>query len=215
MTEDAPLQNENGPGDAGAQPPPPDAQEHAPPPPRVPCTHTSPAAIQVLKQLPFLTKLKKNKFIEDKNEERLSRTVDHTIEPDNYPEPGSDAASLITLDEEDLSTLLNDTICDHCKDFLPLSVKQWLLDTKKARGESNIGSKRSILELFCDSAEKVMSRWRCMSGSDITLHVVGKAAEISFPDILFDMEMSVAVPLSFSCTRASNILINTWARLTW
>lgn len=118
MAEIAPSNN----NDAGAQQQQQDPQDL--PPLRAPCTHTSPAAIQILKQLLFVTKLKKNKWIEEENEEHLSCIADHTIKPDNFPDPGSDAASLITLDEEDLLTLLDDNICDHCKDFLPLSVKK-------------------------------------------------------------------------------------------
>lgn len=162
------------------------------PPPRIPWTHTSPAAIEILKHLPFFTKLKKNKRIEDQNDDRLACKADHTIDPVGNPDEGSNMASLITLDEQELSQLFNDSIRDHCKDFLPISVKQWLIDNKSAQkhgGESN-HSKRPLLD---DSTEKTISKQRCMDGNDITLRVVGKPTEIMFPDILFDTEMSVAV----------------------
>ncbi len=103
-------------------------------------------------------------------------------------------ASLITVDEQELSQLFDDSIRDHCKDFLPLSVKQWLIDNKKAEesGGESIRFKRPL-----DSSEKIVSNGDVWDGNDITPRVVGKPAEISFPDILFDTEMSVAVPLSF------------------
>ena len=160
------------PGDeVGGQVPQEEERVEPIPPPRVPRTHTSPAAIEVLKQLPFFTRLKKNKQIEDQNEIRLQRKADHAINAANFPDDGSDMASLITVDEQELSQLFDDSIRDHCKDFLPLSVKQWLIDNRKAdeNGGESIRSKRPLAH---DPSEKAVSKRRCMDGNDITPLVV-------------------------------------------
>ena len=56
------------------------------PPPRVPRTHTTPAVIQILKSLPLMSILKK---IEGKNAEGALKTLNHALDKEKYPDPGS------------------------------------------------------------------------------------------------------------------------------
>ena len=64
--------------------------------PCVPCTHISPAIIQLLKNLSLPNILQKNKKIEADNDAR-SMTLNHALDPATHPQPGSEVASLITL----------------------------------------------------------------------------------------------------------------------
>ena len=72
-------------------------------PPCVPCTHTTLAVIQMLKNLPLISILQMNKEIEEKNAERSRKTFNHTCDPTVYTESGSEEASLISLDNMDLN----------------------------------------------------------------------------------------------------------------
>lgn len=72
-------------------------------PPRVPRTHTSPAIVEMLKNLPLLSILQMNTEIEEKNAMRSRKTLNHISDPTTHTEPGSDEASLISLDDADLN----------------------------------------------------------------------------------------------------------------
>jgi len=73
------------------------------PQPCVPCTHTSPAIIQLLKKLSLPNTLQKNKKIEAENDARSAKTLNNALDPVGHPQPGSEVASLITIDPEDLT----------------------------------------------------------------------------------------------------------------
>ncbi|KAF8951558.1 hypothetical protein BDZ97DRAFT_1684206, partial [Flammula alnicola] len=74
-------------------------------PARAPRTHTSPIIIQMLKSLSFTNILQKNKKIEAENEARSLKTFNHTLDPVAHPDTGSETASLITIDPDDLNRL--------------------------------------------------------------------------------------------------------------
>jgi len=73
------------------------------PQPCVPCTHTSPSIIQLLKSLSLPNILQKNMKIEADNNARSTKTLNNTLDPAGHPQPGSEVASLITIDPEDLT----------------------------------------------------------------------------------------------------------------
>ncbi|KAF8961793.1 hypothetical protein BDZ97DRAFT_1637618, partial [Flammula alnicola] len=72
---------------------------------RAPRTHTSPIIIQMLKSLSLTNILQKNKKIEAENEARSLKTFNHTLDPVAHPDTGSETASLITIDPDDLNRL--------------------------------------------------------------------------------------------------------------
>lgn len=72
-------------------------------PPRIPHTHTSLAIVQMLKNLPLVSILQMNKEIEEKNTTRSGKTLSHISNPTIHTEPGSDEASLSSLDDADLN----------------------------------------------------------------------------------------------------------------
>ena len=57
--------------------------------PHVPCTHTSPAVIKMLKSLPLVSVLQMNKEIEDKNAVWSRKTFNHLSDPTIHMEPGA------------------------------------------------------------------------------------------------------------------------------
>ena len=71
--------------------------------PHVPRTHTSPAIIQLLKNLSLPNILQKNKKIEADNDARSTMTLNHALDPATHPQPRSEVASLITIDLKDLA----------------------------------------------------------------------------------------------------------------
>ncbi|KJA26417.1 hypothetical protein HYPSUDRAFT_132991, partial [Hypholoma sublateritium FD-334 SS-4] len=178
----------------GPAPPPPHSPSPQVQPPRVPRTHTNPEVIEILQRLPFFNKLQTNKCISEENQTRLTKKLNHALNGIKYPDDGSDVALLITVDESNMNDLLDDSIREQYKDVLPISVVKWIADTKKANGESH-SLKRSS---DGDTSKKLVSKRRCMDGNSIVARSIEELVTIHFPQILFDTESSVAVPLSFS-----------------
>ncbi|EDR08774.1 uncharacterized protein LACBIDRAFT_327093 [Laccaria bicolor S238N-H82] len=82
--------------------------------PRIPRTHTSPAIIQLLKNLSLTNILQRNKTIEAENDARSAKTLNNALDPAAHPQPGSEVASLITIDPEDLARLRSLYDTEHC-----------------------------------------------------------------------------------------------------
>src|SRR6266567_8404712 len=98
------------------------------PPPRAPRTHTNPTIIQLLKALPLISVLQKNKEIETQNAERALRTLNHTSDKVKYLDPGSDAASLITLDPEDHDHFKVPSFALSFCNYIYSSLAKWIAD---------------------------------------------------------------------------------------
>jgi len=73
------------------------------PQPHAPCTHTSLGIIQLLKSLSLSNILQRNKKIEADNDARSAKTLNNALDPAGHPQPGSEVASLITVDPKDLA----------------------------------------------------------------------------------------------------------------
>ncbi|KAF8960692.1 hypothetical protein BDZ97DRAFT_1631438, partial [Flammula alnicola] len=78
--------------------------------PRVSRTHSSPAIVMLLKSLSLTAILQSsdghgNKQIEADNDARRNKTLDNARDPVAHPVPGSETASLITIDADDLVRL--------------------------------------------------------------------------------------------------------------
>ncbi|KAK0477872.1 hypothetical protein IW261DRAFT_1338089, partial [Armillaria novae-zelandiae] len=74
-------------------------------PPRQRRTHISSTIIKALKVWSLAVKLQKNCKIEAENMTRESTTMKHMDDPVLYPDPGSEAASFITIEQEELQAL--------------------------------------------------------------------------------------------------------------
>ncbi|KAF8797985.1 hypothetical protein BYT27DRAFT_7025810, partial [Phlegmacium glaucopus] len=171
---------------------------------RIPRTHVNPEVIQLLKDLPFYGKLERNKRLEADNNGRMMAKFNHRLNPETYPADGSDLASLVTIEEEDLHQLLDDELRAQYRPVMSIAIAKWVSDTQKAMaaGESTL-LKRTLNSSVADATKKVsaedtrLAKRRCMDGSLQMPRVVGVPATIVFPQTLFDTENCVSLPLPF------------------
>src|SRR5271155_4883357 len=68
---------------------------------RIHRTHKDDIISSLLRKLSLREKLSMNKDIEEKNKEREPKTLRNKIDPILHPDPGSETASLITVDDVD------------------------------------------------------------------------------------------------------------------
>ncbi|KAF8172908.1 hypothetical protein BJ912DRAFT_1047091, partial [Pholiota molesta] len=163
---------------------------------RVHRTHINPEVVVILNNLPLFNKLETNKKIELANISRMKKTLDHAMDPANHPIAGSETASLITISDEELSDLLDDNIRSFYKDVMPISVSKRLAAIQKTiSGESQL-SKRPA-DAIEKSIETRLAKRRCMTGADIVARVAGVPAKLIFPQIMYDTEDCVSIPLPF------------------
>jgi hypothetical protein len=128
------------------------ADDHLPP--HVPHTHTNPAIIQVLKFLPLISILQKNKEIETKNTERALKTLNHTLDKDRYPDTSSDATSLITLDSEDREHFKVPSFATSFCNYIYSSLAKWIMD-EELKEKEVLKLKRKVGEELKPSPEEV------------------------------------------------------------
>ncbi|KAF8172497.1 hypothetical protein BJ912DRAFT_1080663 [Pholiota molesta] len=122
---DAPGPNPG--GQAGQQQVVPPEQQNI----RVHRTHINPEVVAMLKNLSLFNKLETNKNIELANISRMKKTLEHAWDATNHPVAGSEAASLITISDEEISDLLDDNIRSYYKDVIPVSVSKRLAAIQK------------------------------------------------------------------------------------
>jgi hypothetical protein len=163
---------------------------------RVPRTHTSPAIIQLLKNLSLSNILQRNKNIEAENDARSAKTLNNALDPVAHPQPGSEVASLITIDPEDLARLRVPSFFTSVGDFIYNSLARHLADEELKDKEDK---KRKDDDILAEEAR--VSKRRCMDGSNHVERVVGEPIPIEFSQSLYDTELCVAVPLPFFLTR--------------
>ena len=173
------------------------------PQPRVPCTHTSPAIIQLLKNLSLPNILQKNKKIEADNNAKSTKTLNHTLDPALHPQPGSEVALLITINPKDLTWLrvpsFFASVCDHIYNSLARRLTDDELKEKEERKQKDDDTPADDLRLF---------KRRCMDGTNHVERVVGEPIPIEFSWSLYDTEICVAVPLPFFLTQNLQTLID-------
>ena len=171
--------------------------------PRVPRTHTSPAIIQLLKNLSLPNILQRNKKIEAENDARSANTLNHALDPVGHPQPGSEVASLITIDAEDLARLRVPSFFISVRDHIYNSLVRHLADEELKEKEEK---KRKDDDVPAEDLR--LSKRRCMDGSNHVERVVGEPIPIEFPQSLYDTEICVAVPLPFFLTRNLRSLVD-------
>jgi len=98
------------------------------PPPRTRHTHCNPTIIQKLKDLPLFNRLQKNKEIESENLARSLRDLNHSMDPAKYPDPGSEQASLITIETADKHRLKLPSFSAIFQSVIPSYLARWLAD---------------------------------------------------------------------------------------
>jgi hypothetical protein len=173
-------------------------------PPRVPRTHKSPAIAQMLKNLPLISILQMNKDIEEKNAERSRKTFNHASDPTVHTEPGSDEASLISLDDVDLNRFHVPSFAASFPSLIYSKLAKWIADEEI---KEKLKLKRKPADELKISAEDArIAKRRCMNGQKMVPWVVGVPWQATFPQNLFDTELCIAVPLPFFLNKNLNIL---------
>jgi len=165
------------------------------PQPRAPHTHTSPGIIQLLKSLSLPNILQRNKKIEADNDARSTKTLNNALDPAGHPQLGSEVASLITVDPEDLAQLRVPSFFASVREHIYNSLARHLMDDKLKEKEEK---KRKDDDIPQEDLR--LSKRRCMDGTNQVERVVGEPIPIEFPQSLYDTEICVAVPLPFFLT---------------
>jgi len=162
-------------------------------PHRIPKTHL-PNLLDKLKSLPLKLKLSMNKNIEQTNFSRTERAYKHALDPVANPDPGSEAASMITISSEEMSSLSIPSFMSALTSVMPLYLLQIfaLQDKDKRKREDSSG----LTDLLSTMDARIAKR-HCMDGSKLVPRSASAAVKIAFPQILFDTELEVSVPLSF------------------
>ncbi|PPQ96573.1 hypothetical protein CVT26_006302 [Gymnopilus dilepis] len=187
------------------------AGEMVPPTPRKPKTHTTPDIIRLLKSLSLTNILKRNKQIEAENDARDEKTLNHASDPATYPDPGSETASLITIDEADMARLRVPTFYASVKEHIYNTLAARLVDDELVDKEEK---KRKGDEMSGLSSEEVrMAKRRCMDGSKHVVRKIGEAIPVEFAQSLYDTELHVGIPLPFFLNKNLRTLIDDGATL--
>lgn len=177
--------------DGDAPPPIPEV-----PPPRVPRTHISPAVVAAFKSLSLAGKLKKCKDIEEQNDARKLMSINHLSDPEEFPDDGSEEASIFTLDAEDIRKLKVPSFAALYHAILPSFIANYLAEEKLIEEDLKEIEKRKRDDTSKLSPEDTrIAKRRCMDGSGQVDRVRDIPAEIQFSQIMFDTEACSAIPL--------------------
>jgi len=180
----------------------PEDHQDLQPPARIPRTHINAIAINSFKALSLKAKLKVCKEIEDQNDARHERTRLNATDPDNHPEPGSETASLFSLDDGDLEKLKRPSFAALFKDVMPTYIANWLFEhhpldvTDLKRNPDN------------DEDSRIAKR-RCMDGDHLQPRATDVSTDLQFTQLLYETADCGMVPLPLFLNHAlSYISIN-------
>ena len=180
-------------------------------PPRTRRTHCNPTIIPKLEGLPLFNRLQKNKEIETENLARSFRDLNHSMDPAKYPDPGSEQASLITIETADKQRLKLPSFSTIFQSVIPPYLARWLANEElKERSEKDKRKRDDTLRTHEDTR---ITKRRCMDGSSHMAGVIGQTPTIKFPQTLFDTELCVAVPLPFFLNKNLRIITDEAAAL--
>ena len=131
---------------------------------RIHRTHKDDLISSILSKLSLRDKLSMNKEIEEKNKEREIKTLRNRQDPVTYPDPGSEAASFITIDKADIDDLKDQAMFTRFLNVLPDSLIQRI--TRENRHEKEEKEKRRRDETLKPSSDEFREvKRRCMDGN--------------------------------------------------
>ncbi|PPQ94132.1 hypothetical protein CVT25_007889 [Psilocybe cyanescens] len=175
-------------------------------------THISEHACDVLRKLALPLKLARNKKIEAENLARADKSADHELDPVAHPDPGSPQASVISLTEEDEGQLRVPAIVQKLMDYMPNYIIAWLA-AEDAQAKENKRKHDEALKDPLSAAEDKIAKRCCMQGSLLSARDPLAPASFSFPQILFDTENLVGLPLPFFTQKNLRYIIDELASL--
>ena len=161
-------------------------------PARIRRTHKDDFISSLLSKLHFREKLVKNKEIEDQNKARELKTYNHHLDPASHPVPGSETASFITIDEDDLADLKDPSVLNRfmaiIPDFLLFRINH---ENRTEKDKCKPDEPNTSAEISQESKR------RHMDGKRAAERVVGTQRAIEFSEILFTTNVHVPIPLPF------------------
>ena len=142
-------------------------------------------------------------------------TILHTQDPVLHPIPGSETASFITIDSSDLEFLSSPTAPDSMRENMPFYIIRKLADIKLT---SNKNPKRrdadeSLTDSNEDPASARVAKRRCMSAKTLVRHNFQQCTTFNFPQIMFDTEDRMPLPLPFFTHKSLRYIIDQLAML--
>jgi hypothetical protein len=203
------TQNAVGPQVGEAPQPEQGPQAQAIPPIRK--THITDAFSQLLKSLPLLARLRKNKIIEADNEKRIQKTLDNARDPITFPDAGSECASFVTIDSTEMSLLATPNFVDVVQKEAPFYILQKISALKFGDKEKRKRDGENADTTDGDEARDL--KRRTMSGAVLVSRCADEPLETNFPDIMFTTEDMVALPLSFFTHRSLQYILDYTALL--
>jgi hypothetical protein len=163
-------------------------------------THLNESFLSLFKAMSLPLKLRKNKEIETDNEKRMQKTLDNARDPTLYPDSGSEAASFVTIDSTEMSLLATPDFHDVVQKEAPFFIIRKLAELKGFEKEKR---KRDAEGTETSDADETRdSKRHTMSGAVLVSRNAELPIEINFPDIMFDTEELVAIPLPFFTHRS-------------
>ncbi|KAK0491738.1 hypothetical protein EDD18DRAFT_1012679, partial [Armillaria luteobubalina] len=166
-------------------------------------THISSAVTKALKVWSLAAKLEKNCRIEDENTTREAATMKHMDNPVVYPDPGSDAASFITIEDEDIQALRTPSFAEKFTE-IPMFIQR-ILAAFEAKDSDAKKRDASDAKLPSDAARE--AKRRCRDISAARPYVPGEKHNVEFADILYDTDDAYFIPLTFFLNRNLQYLI--------
>src|SRR5271155_2395876 len=127
-------------------------------------THKDDIISSLIRKLSLCEKLSMNKEIEEKNKERELQTLKNRIDPIIHPDPGSETASLITIDDVDMDDMKDPSMFSRFFNVLPDSLIQKITRENRRDKEEKEKRKRddTLSKTTLDECREV--KRRCMDG---------------------------------------------------
>ena len=153
-----------------------------------------------------------NKEIEGKNEERELKTLKNKQDPAVFPDPGSEAASFVTINEADIEDLKNPSMLSRFLAVMPDLLIQRI--TRENRREKEGKDKRRHDDNPKSPLDDLrVAKRRCMDGDKAVERVVGSQSPIEFSDTMYITDSHTALPLPFFQNKNLRYLIDHAATL--
>jgi len=163
----------------------------------------------MLKTLSLAVILQKNKKIEAENQARSYKTLEHEQDPEAHPVPRSETASLITIEEDDLTRLKVPSFFGTLREWIYPSLSRYLADEELKDREEKAKRKTLSDDSSKQTPEEArVAKRRCMDGSLQVERIIGSFMPVDFANSLFDTELHVAVPLPFFLNKNLRALID-------
>ncbi|KAF9057163.1 hypothetical protein BJ165DRAFT_1334316, partial [Panaeolus papilionaceus] len=167
------------------------------PPPRIRKTHTSDKMAELLRNLPLILRLQKNKAIETKNTSRLQYQLDKETDPAANIAPISPVASYITITDSEIGEISRPVIFSTLLSELTMETVQRVQDFKDREAAVDAKSNKRKAELDAEAAKDRAHKRNCVNGDNYEFRNPNKPAPVTFPEVMYHTEIRRPLPIEF------------------